>query len=353
MDEPSVLAAVPMWFGLLEEPKAASMISELAGPGLQSDWGMRIISSNSPKYGGGGYHYGSVWPLFTGWASAGEYRYHRALPAYSNLRSNALLALDGSLGHVTEVLSGDYYQGLSTSSPHQIWSAAMVVSPLLRGMLGLAVDASAHQIIFSPHVPADWSEFAVRNLKVGSCNLDFRYRRTEQYISLETTRNDTNGDCSATFSPAIGLRAVVTGAQVNGHSVPYKVTESEIDQHVIVRFRADRGTSTLRIMIHNDFELGVHTELPPLGSSSAGLRVINESWTPVRDALELTLAGMSGEVYEMDVLGASQVKNVEGGELANVPSGLGKLRIHIAPAQDHAYKQVKILFHFAAMAHKK
>jgi len=45
----------------------------------------------------------------------------------------ALLALDGSLGHVTEVLSGDQYQPLSTSSPHQIWSAAMVISPLLRG----------------------------------------------------------------------------------------------------------------------------------------------------------------------------------------------------------------------------
>ena len=80
---------------------------------------MRIISNRSPHFSGGGYHYGSVWPLFTGWASVGEYRYHRAFPAYANLRANALLALDGSLGHVTEVLSGAYYQSLSTSSPHQ------------------------------------------------------------------------------------------------------------------------------------------------------------------------------------------------------------------------------------------
>src|SRR5260370_26180742 len=101
---------------------------------------MRIISSGSRKFSGGGDRYGSVWPLFTGWASVGEYRYHRSQPAYANLRANALLALDGSLGHVTEVLSGDYYQPLSTSSPHQIWSAAMVVSPLLRGMFGLSAD---------------------------------------------------------------------------------------------------------------------------------------------------------------------------------------------------------------------
>src|SRR6266851_2308243 len=134
VDEPSVLATVPMWFGLLDEAKADAMISELAGPDQQTDWGMRIISDHSPKFSGGGYHYGSVWPLFTGWASVGEYRYHRAFAAYENLRANALLTFDGSLGHVTEVLSGDYYQPLSTSSPHQIWSAAMVISPILRGI---------------------------------------------------------------------------------------------------------------------------------------------------------------------------------------------------------------------------
>src|SRR6266480_654693 len=112
-----------------------------------------IWSSQDPRYNPGGYHFGSVWPLFTGWASVGEYRYHRALPAYLNLRANALQALDGSLGHVTEVLSGDYYQGISTSSPHQIWSAAMVVSPILRGMLGLEANAISHNLVFAPHIP--------------------------------------------------------------------------------------------------------------------------------------------------------------------------------------------------------
>ena len=79
VDEPSVLATVPMWFGLLDEDKAGTMIAELAAPEHQADWGMRIISSRAAKYSAGGYHFGSVWPLFTGWASVGEYRYHRAL----------------------------------------------------------------------------------------------------------------------------------------------------------------------------------------------------------------------------------------------------------------------------------
>src|SRR5258708_6042070 len=108
VDEPSVLATVPMWFGLPSEAEAVPMIQQLADVDHQTDWGMRIISNRSPLFSGGGYHYGSVWPLFTGWASVAEYRYHQTFPAYANLRANALLALDGSLGHVTEVLSGDY-----------------------------------------------------------------------------------------------------------------------------------------------------------------------------------------------------------------------------------------------------
>src|SRR5207247_123586 len=106
VDEPSVLAMVPMWFHLLDDDKAGATITQLATHDHETDWGMRIISSTSPKYSAGGYHFGSVWPLFTGWASVGEYSYHRALPAYSNLRANALMELDGSLGHVTEVFSG-------------------------------------------------------------------------------------------------------------------------------------------------------------------------------------------------------------------------------------------------------
>ena len=168
MDEPSVLATVPMWFGLLDDDKAGAMLTELAAPEHQADWGMRIISSRAAKYSAGGYHFGSVWPLFTGWASVGEYHYHRALPGFSNLKANAQLALDGSLGHVTEVLSGDYYQPLSTSSPQQIWSAAMVVSPLLRGLFGLQTNAGACQIMLAPHAPADWTWFTLDHVRGGS-----------------------------------------------------------------------------------------------------------------------------------------------------------------------------------------
>lgn len=344
VDEPTVLATVPMWFGLLRDDKALPMITELASLEHETDWGMRIISSDASRYSGGGYHYGAVWPLFTGWASVGEYRYHRALPAYSNLRANALLALDGSLGHVTEVLSGDYYQPLSTSSPHQIWSAAMVVSPILRGMLGLSIDASAHLLTFAPHVPADWTTFAIKGIHTGGCTLDLRYRRSEEDITLEISRGNT-GECTLEFSPAISFLAEVMGAEMDGHLVPYRVTKSASDQHLSVRFPVPRGQSKLGIRIHNDFGLSLASSLPPLGNASRGLRVLRETWSPAHDRLELDVAGVAGSIYEMSVSGVAMLGHVEGAELLRTQA---KLRIQIPASSRDTYGRHKVVFHFSA-----
>src|SRR3984893_17128562 len=252
IEEPSVLSTVPMWFGLTNTAHAETMITRLADADHETDWGMRIISSHSSHYDGSGYHFGSVWPLFTGWASVGEYRYHRELPAYSNLRANALMAFDGSLGHFTEVLSGDYYQGFSTSSPHQIWSAAMVVSPLLRGLFGLQTDTQNHQITLSSHVPADWTSFAVRNVHLGTARVDFKYHKTPESVTLETTRSGA-GDCWVEFSPAFSLRTKVASAEMNGRLLAFNVQPNGEDEHLSLRFPVSAGPNSLVIRVKNDF----------------------------------------------------------------------------------------------------
>src|SRR5438046_1748837 len=293
VDEPSVLATVPMWFGLPSEADATSMIQQLAGLDHQTDWGMRIISANSAKFSGGGYHYGSVWPLFTGWASVAEYRYHQTFPAYANLRANALLALDGSLGHVTEVLSGDFYQPLSTSSPHQVWSSAMVVSPLLRGLLGLEVSAPEHRLTLAPHVPADWRHFEMRNLRVGEAKLDAVYHQNAEGITLRLNRR-APGTCKVVFAPAVSPYTQVTGAEINDRPVQFKIEPHSTDQHVRVEFPLYGGETTLHIRLRNDFGIANPSELPPLGEKSRNLKITSERWNAAHDQLELGIAGIPG-----------------------------------------------------------
>jgi hypothetical protein len=340
VEEPTVLSTVPMWFGLPEAAHAEEMITRLAEAEHETDWGMRIISSHSSHYDGSGYHFGAVWPLFTGWASVGEYRYHRELPAYSNLRANALLAMDGSLGHFAEVLSGDYYSGFSTSSPHQIWSAAMVVSPLLRGLFGLQTNALKHEITLAPHVPADWTAFSIRNVPLQTARVDFQYRKTANSVVLETTRTGAEG-CTVEFSPAFSLRTKITAVELNGKSQPFKVLPNSEDQHVAVRFPLGSGANVLTVRVKNDFGLALANELPALGSTSRGLRVISNSWNPERSQLIVEVSGVPGMDYELGVWNPEQIASVEGAVLTK-----GRIRIEMPKAKSAEYTHHRVIIHF-------
>ena len=341
VDEPTVLTTVPMWFGLADAAHADDTISQLAAEDHQTDWGMRIISRHSKVYDGSGYHYGAVWPLFTGWASVAEYRYHRAFPAYSNLRSNALLATDGALGHFTEVLSGDYYQSFATSSPHQIWSSAMVISPILRGMFGLQTDAERHQVTLSPHIPADWTTYAIRNIRVGAIGVDLQYRKTLDSIVLDVKRSGS-GDCWIDFSPSFSLRAEVSSVEFNGRPVPFKMQPNANDQHLSVRFPVNSGPNNLLIRVKNDFGLAFSNELPALGSASRGLRVLSESWNSARTQLTLEVSGRSGSRYELAVWNPAQISSVDGATLTKVV-----LQFQMPGTPADSYSQRKVVIHFA------
>jgi glycogen debranching enzyme len=340
-DEPSVLATVPMWFGLPAADHADQTITRLAAEDHQTDWGMRIISQNSKIYDGSGYHYGSVWPLFTGWASVAEYRYHRVFPAYSNLRSNALLGVDGALGHFTEVLSGDYYASFATSSPHQIWSSAMVISPILRGMFGLQTDAEKHEIALAPHVPADWTSFSIRNVRMGGVGVDFQYHKTPDSLILEAKRTG-NGDCSVDFSPSFSLRTQVVSVQMNGRTLPFKMQPNSNDQHLSVRFSVSDGPNNLIIRVKDDFGLALSNDLPPLGSASRGLRVLSESWNATKTELTLEVSGLAATRYELGVWNPGQISTVEGAVLTK----LGKLEIQMPQATTDSYLQQKVVLRF-------
>jgi glycogen debranching enzyme len=345
VDEPTVLATVPMWFGLPSAATAIPAIQQLADADQQADWGMRIISNRSKLFSGGGYHYGSVWPLFTGWASVGEYRYHQEFPAYENLRANVLMALDGALGHVTEVLSGDYYQPLATSSPHQIWSAAMVVSPLLKGMFGLEKDATRKTLTFMPHVPADWTNFKIHNLQVGDSVLDLSYQKTLTGITLEVTR--AAGECTLDFAPALANTALVGRVEVNGRPQSFDQQISTEHHHLRIRFALQEGKNTVRIPVTNDFGVAYTFRLPELGSASSDLRILSEEMEDVTSPMVLETAGRAGATYDLAVWNPGMIASVQGAELLKDAAGSAKLRIHFAGKEgaDYSHQRVVIFLH--------
>ena len=62
-----------------------------AAPPSPPTGAQRLLSDRSALYDPLSYHYGSVWPLFTGWTSMAAYRYGRPHVGYQALMANALL----------------------------------------------------------------------------------------------------------------------------------------------------------------------------------------------------------------------------------------------------------------------
>ncbi len=345
LEKPSVLGTVPMWFGLLDQRRSQSYLDVLAAPDQQADWGMRIISEKDAVYGPSGYHFGSVWPLFTGWASVAEYRYHRALPGYANLRANAELPLDGSPGRATEVLSGRYYTPLATASSHQIWSSAMIVSPILRGMMGLSVDVLNSTVRLQPHVPADWSDFAIQNVAVGAGSLSITYHRTAGELTLQIQRRGTQ-HLEFLFSPAFSLRARILDAEVNGRHAELRAEpENAVDQHVSVSVPIDADSTTVRIRFRNDFGIAYPYLAPSLGAVSSNLKFVSQQWNAAHDRLELHVAGVNGMKYEVPLYGDLIGMTATGGELKRSATQT-ILEIDFPTGPDGAYTERSVVLQF-------
>jgi glycogen debranching enzyme len=157
-------------------------LQQLAAHTLNTDWGLRDVANDEKIYDGMSYHQGSVWPLFTGWAALAEYRGGQPLAGYQILMENANLTRAQDLGAVTELLSGDFYVPFGRSTSHQLWSSAMVITPTLRGLFGISIDAQTKTITVDPHLPADWRHAEVKNLRVGNSIVDLSFTQTENEI---------------------------------------------------------------------------------------------------------------------------------------------------------------------------
>jgi glycogen debranching enzyme len=325
---PTVLSTAPMWFDVFDEKKANATIDHLASGDHTADWGMRIFSNRNLLFDPAGYHYGSVWPLFTGWASVGEYIFHRPLPAYTNLQANSHLALDGSAGHTTEVLSGTYYEALPSSSPHQIWSSAMVVLPVIRGLLAINNSVTEQKLVVAPHVPANWNRWSAGNVPACSGNADLIYERTAGQMTLQVQWRSpafnrgqlrmADAACTLIFSPGISLHAT-TGEHI-------KVQETLEDRHPTVSMQLRQGLNLINIPVTDDFGIVVPSPLPSLGGRSRNLRIIKENWSADRKDLHLDIQGIPGHVYRLKAYG-SRIVSLEGGEVLDSEAGAQQIEV--------------------------
>ncbi len=180
----TALAAVPILLGVdpsdMSDVAARTAVDDileaLSLPTFSAPWGVRLISSDSAEYQPRGYHSGAVWPLFTGWVAWAEFVARRPEHGLEHLRAIAHLARERAKGAFDEVLDGDVGTAAGVA-PDQAWSAAMLIAPLLHGMLGLTPCAAESRCTITPRWTASWPDATLRNLRVGSSVFSVRVQR--------------------------------------------------------------------------------------------------------------------------------------------------------------------------------
>jgi glycogen debranching enzyme len=298
VDEDTVMPAVPLWWGQLEDGRAQLELDHVGGGAIATDWGARILADTSRLYDPLSYHYGSVWPLFTGWASVGAYRYGRPHVGYQALMANALLRSRSALGYVTELLSGDFNAPFGRSSDHQVWSEAMVVSPLVRGLLGLESEAGGRRLRFSPSLPADWDRVAVRHFRVGSARYDLTLTRAPGRTAIEVVRKSDGPPLDLVVAPTFPLDARLRSVTVDGAKADHRVHRTGDRQRAEVAARvATRSAMVFEYSEGTDAYARAEPSEP--GAVSGGLRLLRSRADG--QALHLVLEGRAGRSYALRV----------------------------------------------------
>lgn len=284
--DPTILPTVPAYFGITDKDKMRFLLDYYASNAFSTNWGTRIISEENPMFKPAGYHYGSVWPLFTGWTSLAEYRYGNHIQGYTHIMNNLNVFRNWGLGFVEEVLNGEEYLP-SGVCPHQCWSETMVLQPVIEGMLGISVDARTNTLNFSPSLPADWDNLKVTRIRIGDQFVNVTFQRDSFSMRWQFTRSGSKPvsvDMMQSLPPATKVGRV----WVNRKELPFATFTTSRFISLQVNFVID-GTTTIEVDYSGGILVLPNVPSPLPGSRAEGLRIID--------------ANLKGESYDIDIEG--------------------------------------------------
>jgi hypothetical protein len=300
---PTIFPAVAFWDGSYRLQHAAPMLDRWASAEFSTDWGARDLSPKVSFFDPISYHQGTVWPLYTGWAALSEYRNGRSLSAYAHLMQNADLTWAQDPGAVTELLSGEFFAPLGRSTSHQLWSSAMVISPVLRGVFGLAWDAAAKKLMVTPALPAEWDEAKLHHLPLGKADFDLQMKREGTSLLVRA-----NGD-------------VVLGSLTPGSSV---------------------SSGLLQIPLPA-VEVGIPHALPQPGAVTQQMKVLDQQYSSNQLTLRLSAIAGTHQAIDLRVNDPKAKVHLEGAEIANPNnSSLRTLQVDFGAGDGYVEKTVKI-----------
>jgi galactose mutarotase-like enzyme/glycogen debranching enzyme len=290
--------ATAMSFDVFDQARGAEMAARLASSEIMTDWGARPLAASSPLFDPLHYNNGAVWPFVTGWVALAQYRYHNAAAGKFALDAIARTGFDEARGRNPEVISGRLYKPLDTAVPQQFFATSMVLTPLIRGLLGIEVDAPAHTLTFAPHLPPQWDLVSVDNIPFGTATVGLRLTRRGDGIRAELWQRGSGATINVVFSPGLPL----------GAATSMQTTQTPADVHARVR-GVLRDSLTLNVRYSGGWSIVPAMSRPAIGDRSTGVRVLSERL--VGGAYTVGLEGQSGRTERFRVREANRWREVD------------------------------------------
>ena len=312
----TVWPATAAAFRLFNDREARSTLALIASDRVSSDWGARMLSTDSELYDPLQYNMGTVWPFVTGFSAWAQYRYRRPWAGFHLMDAVKQMTFDWALGRHPELLSGRFYQPLDQTVPHQFFATSMLVTPLLRGVFGWQPNAPRREARLVPQLPPDWPRAAVRGLRAGDTVLDVEIHQdwTPAGGQQRATIRWQGPRLDLDFVPDVPLGAHSRSVSVDGVPAPSGgPVRVEVGRDVPGPEGAESATldqdDIAEVVVTWEGGLAVappRIDLEP-GQRSAGLRVLDL----VHDRAEasdpegwiLTIEGTAGHEYRVDLFG--------------------------------------------------
>jgi hypothetical protein len=171
----------------------------------------------------------------------------------------------------------------------------MVLTPALRGLFGLDVDALHHILRVHPQLPAAWENAALKNVAVGAARFDLQFRKQGDKLLIEASSIDPQPLCLTA-----GADCVPTTART--HQLELNLPPFEVDPpHAL----PPAGSPTVSAKILSESESGF--EIEGLGGATVALNVrfarppVQVSGAALEDGL-LVVRFPAGEGYQRAVV---------------------------------------------------
>ena len=296
-NDETILPATLMNFKLLNPDRVNHMLETFAGSAFTADWGVRILSSQSPDFNPRGYHSGSVWPLFTGWVALAEYNYGFSVQGFTHMVENLNGYRDWALGFIEEVLHGEVYQPQGVC-PHQCWSETGVLIPALLGMVGFYPDATERNVLLQSRFPVHWDRISVNPLWVGKTRFSLKWQWEAHRLRV-LFEKEAGPSITVAFQPEIppGMTIHTVRIQQKQRQVQWRRNALGLIPEPVA-FQLEDS-----VVVEMEFQGGVGVvpwiPRPEPGARSTGLRILRVDELP--QGLSIVLEGLAGKSEQLEL----------------------------------------------------